>query len=247
MLPPPIHHRSVKCNITLSGTLAPVIPIRYGEFFYRSFSPFGLELICFDMRINTPHLVTEPYARDPQHVQDAIDRDIACHYRPGAPRNKETIMAALTRSQTVAAKARLEPIVAIPESGCVSQRFHVAIPEILMPAVEKRITVLGFTSLSAYLQSLVRYDMLIGGPHLYFNGKHKDPELLAALNLRTSRIASEGKRQKILLEYMIEEASGKKMTFEELDKVKQQLCAVYREGALARDRERKRAGSKATT
>ena len=61
-------------QVTVPGILRETIQRRMAEFSYKSFSPFAVELVCFDLRKRREHLVTRPFADEPSAVQDALDR-----------------------------------------------------------------------------------------------------------------------------------------------------------------------------
>jgi hypothetical protein len=243
MLPPKVRPKSWRVHLSLPGVLATVLPTRWAEFHYTSASPYIVELVCFDLRKRREHEITRPYADDPPRVQDAVDREIVAHYAPHRDRAGALIHLIFQRAGEAAANERARPgAVELPPGEMVVQRYWVFFPAILREAIEQRRQELGFRSVSAYVTSLVRYDMMLGGPHYYFSGKDKDPELLAALDLRTLRAFQEQKRQRILLDYLIERATGREMT----DAERQQMNATYtvrlRENALRSQREQRRRG-----
>ena len=81
--------KSWRVHVAIPGVLATAIETRRREFTYKNFSPFAVELVCFDLRVRRQHLVTHPFSQEPPEVQDAIDRQIVHYYKPGAPRNWE--------------------------------------------------------------------------------------------------------------------------------------------------------------
>lgn len=66
---------------------------------------------------------------------------------------------------------------------------------------------LGYASFSAYITGLVRYDLMIGGPHL-FTAVNSDPKIQKALDMETVAAHQEGRKTKIFLDYLIERALG---------------------------------------
>ena len=75
--------KSWRVHVAVPGILATAIKTRREEFSYKTFSPFAVELVCFDLRVRRDHVVTLPFFREPIEVQNAIDRQIVHHYRPG--------------------------------------------------------------------------------------------------------------------------------------------------------------------
>src|SRR5260370_34432193 len=78
--------RGVRKSITIPGLLAPTVKLRYAEFGHTIFTPYAVELVCYDLRSYANHTITLEIARDTQAAQDAVDRELVAHYRPGQPR-----------------------------------------------------------------------------------------------------------------------------------------------------------------
>ena len=47
---------------------------------------------------------------------------------------------------------------------------------------------LGFSGISQYVTSLIRYDLLLGGPHTFFRGGDCTPEMCRSLDLETIKL-----------------------------------------------------------
>lgn len=213
-------------HVTLPGILRETIRTRFREFHYTTFSPFATELICFDLRARRDHDVTQPFADDEPKVQDAVDRTIIRGYHPNKPRSWGLIEKILRGEPWIT-----EPIDEL-RGEFAAFRAHVYFPIKLKPLVQVRWPELGYESLSAYLTGLIRYDLLLGGPHKYFNGADTDPELLAALDEETIRDFHARKRQKILLEYLLERTVGRALTPEESKAEMKKLAGRLRENAM---------------
>jgi len=56
--------KGVRKCITLPGILTETIEKRYREFEHSNFSPYGVELICYELRKCCPHTLTVPLALD---------------------------------------------------------------------------------------------------------------------------------------------------------------------------------------
>jgi hypothetical protein len=78
--------RGVRKSITIPGSLALTVKQRCREFGYASFTPYVVELVCYDLRSNAKHATTLAVANDTQPAQDAVDRELVARYRPGQQR-----------------------------------------------------------------------------------------------------------------------------------------------------------------
>src|SRR5215204_271006 len=61
-------------HVSLPGVLQRVLHQRYLEFRYPTFSPYGLELACFDLRLRRAHDLTLVFAQAEKRAQEALDR-----------------------------------------------------------------------------------------------------------------------------------------------------------------------------
>jgi hypothetical protein len=83
-----------------------------------------------------------------------------------------------------------------------------------------------------------RLPLILSGPHTYFNGDDKKfADILAALDVETYTTFHARKRQKILLEYLIEEAAGRQMTPAETEAEMRRLATLIRENAVRSQQE----------
>jgi len=209
--------KGIRKTISIPGILAPAARARAAEFGYQSFSPYGLELICYDLRTCAEHSVTSQIAADTLSAQDAVDREVVRGYQPG--RGREGLLVRLVdradQMQETAARFRH----AKREAALSVSVERVTIPSILWPLIELRWQELRYPSLSAYITGLVRYDLLVGGPHL-FTGADCRPEIQEALTKETIAARQTGHRRKILLDYLIERANGEELGQTELDRIK---------------------------
>jgi hypothetical protein len=119
-------------------------------------------------------------------------------------------------------------------------REVILFPGKLQPLIEERWEELGFDSLSAYVTSLIRYDLLLSGPHKYFDGRDMSKELRAALDLRTTREFYAERRQKILLDYLIEQAEGRELSPAEREGAINRIVGQLRQNALDSQRQVRR-------
>jgi hypothetical protein len=221
--------------VALPGLLADTVRRRWEEFRYPGFSPFGLELICFDLRLRVPHEVTLRFARENPKVQAAIDRLLVAQYRPGAERNGILIQAARGEFAPAARPA--------PSGSFAIFRNEVRFANTLAPCIATRFPEAGYAGFSAYVTALLRYDLMLLGPHTYFNGDDVDPEMLAALDRETHREFHENRQPKrIYLDRVLEEVAGRPLTQQELSARKHELAEIIIQRALEADRQGKSGG-----
>src|SRR6266699_5850285 len=113
--------RGVRKSITIPGLLAPTIKLRCAEFGHTIFTPYAVELVCYDLRSDANHTITLEIARDTQAAQDAVDRELVARYRPGQPRKGLLVQLVdrIHRLQNIAAASRhdlpLPPLSAVAE------------------------------------------------------------------------------------------------------------------------------------
>ena len=208
----------------MPGILRETLQKRWAEFRYPSFPPFALELICFDLRKRRDHLITRYFADDTPAAQDALDRELVRQYVPGHEERGPLIQALFC---DVAETGR-----AIPRGNYAVYRNRVQYSDILRPCIETRWRELGYRSFSAYVTGLIRYDLLLLGPHTYFSGDDTDPDLLAALDKETAQIFQANKPQRLYLDTLIETAAGRRLTDEERAGIMRRIAAKLREMAM---------------
>lgn len=222
--------RGIRKSITIPGLLAPAVKLRCGEFGYAIFTPYAVELVCYDLRSDAKHEITVAIARDTQAAQDAVDRELISHYRPGQKR--EGLLVQLVERihhlKDVATRSRHDlpvQLSAVPE--------RVTFPFDIWRIVDVRWQELGYPSFSAYVTGLIRYDLLVGGPH---STKTADPrsKLQRKLTRKTLAARRKGGRRKILLDHLIEEAEGHPVPQEELERVKARIAKALRDISFAR-------------
>jgi hypothetical protein len=78
--------KGVRKSITIPGLLAPALDKRCAELGYEIFTPYAVELVCYDLRSDAKHTITLEIARETQSAQDAVDRELVANYRPGQKR-----------------------------------------------------------------------------------------------------------------------------------------------------------------
>ncbi len=217
--------RGVRKSITIPGLLVPTVKRRCAEFGHCIFTPYAVELVCYDLRSNAKHSITLEIARDTQTAQDAVDRELVARYRPGAPR-KGLLVQLVDRIhalQNTAARSRYD--LALPALSAVAER--VTFPFEIWRLVDVRWQEIGYRSLSAYITSLIRYDLLVSGPHSSMTADCRS-KLQRKLTRKTLADRRHGRSRKILLDHLIEEAEGHPVSERELEKVKIRIARELR-------------------
>ena len=222
--------KTVRSWVSLPGILAETVRQRFLEFRYLGLSPFGLELICFDLRLRVAHEVTARIAREPAKVQAAVDRLIARYYQRTQERNGILIQAVNGR--------REPPLHPAPHGDFARLRSHIRYAETLADCIETRWRELEYASFSDYFTGILRYDLLLLGPHTYFSGDDVDPEILASLDRETKREFEENRQPKrIYLDRALDLAAGRPLTREELAARKVEVSELIIQWALEADAE----------
>ncbi|MGB8473343.1 MAG: hypothetical protein WCE61_04575 [Candidatus Acidiferrum sp.] len=195
------------------------------------FTPYAVELVCYDIRSDAKHSITLELARDTQGAQDAVDRELVARYRPGQKREGLLVQVVerIQRLQGIAAENRHDRAV-IPLSA-VARR--VTFPFDIWQLANVRWKELGYRSLSAYITGLIRYDLLISGPHASTTADCRS-RLQRKLTRQTLAARRRGRRRKILLGHLIEEKHGRPVAPEELERVKANIAQELRRISLAR-------------
>lgn len=210
--------KGTRKNITIPGLLAPTVRLRSNEFAFRTLSPFAVDLVTYDLQSGAPHTITITIAEDTQAAQDAVDAELARRYRPGQPR-EGLLVQVVERLDEIRSLARdmtpALPLNAKPE--------RIMFPARIWKLIDLRWKELGYSSLSAYITGLIRYDLLIGGPHR----SHKLAVNRASLNVvarETIARRRKGHRRKLYLDHLIERAEGRPMGETELEQVKARIA-----------------------
>lgn len=222
--------RGVRKSITIPGLLASSVKQRCAELGYSIFGPYAVGLVCYDLRSDAQHTITLEIARDTPAAQDAVDRELVMHYQPGQPRKGllAQLVERIGQLQSVAARNRHEqtpPLSAIPE--------RVTFPADIWRLADLRWQDLGYASLSAYITGLIRYDLLVGGPHTATTADCRS-KLQRKLTRKTLADRRKGRRRKTLLDHLIEEKQGRPVTPDELERVKANIAQELRRMSLAR-------------
>ncbi len=213
--------RGVRKSITIPGLLASTVKRRCAEFGHGIFTPYAVELVCYDLRSDAKHTITLEIARDTQAAQDAVDRELIARYRPGQGR-KGLLVQLVDRIhylQTTAARSRHD--LPLPPLSAVAER--ITFPFEIWRLVEVRWKELGYRSLSAYITGLIRYDLLVSGPHSSMTADCRS-KLQRKLTRKTLADRRHGRRRKILLDHLIEEAEGRPVPEQELERVKTRIA-----------------------
>ncbi len=217
--------RGIRKSITIPGLLAPTVKRRCAEFGHTIFTPYAVELVCYDLRSDAKHSITFEIANDTQMAQDAVDRELILRYRPGQPRKGLLVQLVdrIHHLQSTAARSRYD--LPLPALSAVAER--VTFPFEIWKLVEVRWKELDYRSLSAYITGLIRYDLLVSGPHSSVTADCRS-KLQRKLTRKTLADHRHGRRRKILLDHLIEEAEGRPVPERELDKVKARIAQELR-------------------
>ena len=217
--------KGIRKNITVPGLLAPALRLRFQEFGFRTLSPFAVDLVSYDLQGGAKHTITLAIACDTQAAQDAVDAEIAARFRPGQPR-EGLIVQVIERLNEVRAMARHSPP---PPLNAKPER--ITFPARIWQIVDLRWEELGYASLSAYVTGLVRYDLLIGGPH-----RPQMPDTRrSAQDVRARETVARrksGVRRKLYLDHLIERTEGRPLNETELDKIKSKIAHHLRTALL---------------
>lgn len=225
--------KGVRKSITIPGLLAPAVKSRRAELGYDIFAPYAVELVCYDLRSDAEHTITLEIARDTQAAQDAVDRELVAHYRPGQKREGLLVQVVerIHHLQDVANRSRndraLVPLSAIPQ--------RITFPLDIWELANPRWRSLGYRSLSAYITGLIRYDLLVSGPHASTTADCRS-KVQRRLTRKTLADRRKGRRRKTLLDHLIEEREGRPVPQEELERVKGRIARELRRISLARSR-----------
>lgn len=222
--------RGIRKSITIPGLLAPAVKLRCAEFGHAIFTPYAVELACYDLRSDARHTITIQIASDTQAAQDAVDRELVAHYRPGQSR-KGLLVQLIERIghlQDVAERSRHDRT---PQLSAVPER--VTFPADIWRLADPRWRNLGYPSLSGYITGLIRYDLLVGGPHAS-NTADCRSKLQRKLTRKTLADRRKGRRRKILIDHLIEEKQGRLIAPEELERVKANIAQELRRFSLTR-------------
>jgi len=214
--------RGVRKSITIPGLLARTVEERCRELDCGTFTPYAVELVCYDLRSASNHEVTLALARDTQSAQDAVDRELVMRYRTGQMRDG-LLVQMVNGMQATAERARHEarpaPLSAVPH--------RLTFPFDIWALAELRCQELGYESFSAYITGLIRYDLLVGGPHASRTGDCRSRKQ-RALTRKTLAARRRGEKRKTLLDHLIEEAQGRPVTDDELAKLKARIAEAVR-------------------
>ncbi len=162
--------------------------------------------------------ITLAISRDTQAAQDAVDAELVARYRPGQKRNGllVEIVEHLAELRTVARRAEVPP-------PLKTKAERLMFPAAIWPLADLRWRELGYTSLSAYITGLIRYDLLLGGPH-QFDARQARRRIQAALDRETRAARQRGHSRKLFLDYLIERVQGRALTEGELDRKKAEIA-----------------------
>ncbi len=210
--------KGVRKNISVPGLLASALKQRAEEFGHKTVSPYIVDLVCYDLKSAAPHSITLVISRDNQAAHDAVDAELVARYRPGQSRQGLLVQLVerLTELRSVARHADAPP----PLS---TQPERITIPAAIWRWVDLRWRELGYSSLSAYVTGLIRYDLLVGGPHA-FKAADRPRMEERALAQEAQECLSQGQKRKLLLDHLIERAEQRPLSSADLDRIKADIA-----------------------
>ena len=90
---------------------------------------------------------------------------------------------------------------------------------------------LGYASLSAYITGLIRYDLLVGGPH---RSQMRDTRRATqdSLARETAVRRRRGQKRKLYLDHLIERSEGRLLEEPELEMIKEKIVEQLRKAFL---------------
>ena len=146
-----------------------------------------------------------------------VDAEIVACFQPGQPRAGLLVQVAERLSELRAMARNASP----PPLNAKAER--ITLPARLWQLVDLRWQELGYASLSAYITGLVRYDLLVGGPH-----RSQVPVVRRAaqdaLARETVARRTKGHKRKLYLDHLIERAEGRPLDEKEFDKIKAKIA-----------------------
>jgi hypothetical protein len=220
--------RGIRKSITIPGLLTSTVKQRCAELGYSIFTPYAVELVCYDLRSDANHEITLAIGRDAQPAQDAVDRELVSRYRPGLKR--EGLLVQLVERiyhlQVAAARGRDDRQ---PALSATAER--ISFPLEIWRLADVRWKTLGYPSFSAYITGLIRYDLLVGGPHKFTTADCRS-KVQRKLTRKTLAARRKKSRRKILLDHLIERTEGRPVPKEELERVKSRLVSALREMSI---------------
>ena len=202
--PATVSRKDKRRHVSLPGVLQHVLHQRYLEFRYPSFSPYGLELVCFDLRLRRAHDLTLVFAQADKDAQEALDSLLARHYVKG-PDARGLLMRALHG----------EPIPDAPplaRGDRASWKEWVRYSDALAPCINERWREAVYRVFSAYLTALIRYDLLLLGPHKYFSGDDYTAARMAELDAKTVKAFHEARHRTLMIDHALDRAAGRELT-----------------------------------
>ena len=223
--------KGIRKSITIPGLLAATVKQRCREFGHGTFPPYAVELVCYDLQSSAKHTITLEIANDTQSAQDAVDRELVARYRPGQRREGLLVklVEKLKHFHGIAEQSRNE--LPLPPLSAVAER--VTFPFEIWQLADQRWQALGYRSLSAYITGLIRYDLLVSGPHKNTTADCRS-KTQRAITRKTLSAQRNGRRRKLLLDHLIERAQGRPVNEDELEKMKAHLAQTLRSIAVTR-------------
>ena len=218
--------KGIRKNITVPGLLAPALRLRSREFHFPTLSPFVVDLVTYDLQSGAPHTITLAIANDTQAAQDAVDAQLVARYRPSQPR-EGLLVQIVQRLDEIRALTRNN----VPAPPLSAKAQRITFPARIWQIVDLRWSELGYASFSAYVTGLIRYDLLVSGPHRAKGSITSRAQRDARVRETVAR-RRRGEKRKLYLDHLIERSEGRALNDSELEQIKAKI-AVHLRSLLA--------------
>jgi hypothetical protein len=182
------------------------------------------KLACFDLRLRRAHDLTLVFAQAKKDAQKALDCLLARHYVAGP--DARGLLLRVIHGEPIPEAPPL------PRGDYTSWKEWVCYSDVLAPCIEVRWREAGYRGFSAYLTALIRYDLLLLGPHKYFSGDDWTAARMAELDAKTVAAFHERKPRTLMIDHLLNQAAGRKLTPAERSARMREIAHVLLEYAL---------------
>jgi hypothetical protein len=152
-----------------------------------------------------------------------VDAELVAHYRPGQPRDEALLVQLVKRLTELRVLAR-DAALAAPLNATP---LRITFPARIWKLVDVRWEEVGYDCVSAYVTGLVRYNLMVAGPHrrLMPAGRRSAREAVARETIARRK---RGERRKPYIDYLIERTEGRTLNDEELERIKAKIARTLR-------------------
>ena len=226
----PAQPRPWRQNVLVPGLLHGAVEQRITRLGHRSFSSYVVQLVCSDLRKRQPHQCTGPLAKESAAAQQAVDCEILRHARSSMKLTADQISEFVQRTLTDFDQT-LTPVSATRPQA-------VFFPAVLQDVIEQRAGELRFATLSQYVTSVIRYDLLRGELHEMLADDDASPEVWAALDRETIAAfhARAAKPKKCHIDFAAENVLGRMVSLEQRHAMFRRASLKLRDEAVSAQR-----------